>query len=471
MHLIYHQIRLTTTELYPIFVEHYKTIVIMNKLLIYPLLSFCCCTLFFSNLFSYTTPPPPTVTVPDAFDTDGDGNVTEPLFNADGAPLIRYCAGTDFANIPVATAQGEPGAIFFWYRDIDPLDEPDFTVTPPTGVGQVIGSFGPSDQDFNAGAGFIQSDSIYVVQNVNDCISDYAFIELIITDLIINIPPTYVCRDEMGNVAPTTIAPVVLGGEGNYTYSWITPFGYSGPTNEAEITTSITGYYILTVTDVYMCSDTKATTVFISTPPEVEIMGDSNLSTCADNYTFDVTVHTTDNDNDDNGNYTFNWSIIPANSSIISSGPNATVFADTADVLLTVTVTDSNGCEGTDDLEVTVNLIGGTACDDGNAGTVNDVYNSSCECVGISIAQNFCTDITLNMSNNPIADGIYDAIQTVTSAGVVENGSTVSHIAGDVVVLNPGFTVEPNAYFVADIIPCPMLITQPETDDKEESQD
>ena len=105
----------------------------------------------------------------------------------------------------------------------------------------------------------------------------------------------------------------------------------------------------------------------------------------------------------------------------------------------------------------------GIACDDSNAATFNDVYDDTCECIGTPVAQNFCTDNLLNVIGNPIADGIYDATQIVISSGVVANGSTVSHIAGDIVILNPGFTVEPNTYFVADIISCPMSLIQSDT--------
>jgi len=330
----------------------------MKKLFIHSLLSFCCLTLFFNNLFSSTTPTPPDVTVPDLFDTDGDDDTAEPVFNADGAPLILYCENTDFENIPIATAQGEPGAIFLWYRDTDPLDDPDFMVDPPTGVFPVVGTSGPGNQNFNAGIAFAQSDSIYVIQNVNNCISDYTFIELIINDSpVINIPPVSLCY-EAGGITSATITPIVVGGGGNYTYSWITPLGYTGPTNEAEITTSQVGTYILTVTDGNMCSATEITKVTAFTPPDLEIALALNANTCL-GHAFDVIVNTTDSDQDDSGNYKFSWSISPPN--IIKSNditaPNATIFATTDNVTITVTVMDSNGCENTEDLEVAINPL------------------------------------------------------------------------------------------------------------------
>jgi len=126
----------------------------------------------------------PTVTVPDAYDSDGDGNTTENATNADGHPLIWYCAGTDAMGLPVTTAQGELGASFFWYRDTDPLGDPDFTVVPPTGALPASVTSGPGGQDFVPGIGFTQSDSIYVIQGVGDCLSEPTFVELIINPAV-----------------------------------------------------------------------------------------------------------------------------------------------------------------------------------------------------------------------------------------------------------------------------------------------
>ncbi len=122
---------------------------------------------------------------------------------------------------------------------------------------------------------------------------------------------------------------------------------------------------------------------------------------------------------------------------------------------VSLTVTDSNGCKGTH--IVTNCLFYGASCNDNNLSTINDTYNDQCKCIGMPIAQNNCSDLDLMLSDAPISTGIYDAIQSITSTAMVTNGSSVSHIAGDIVTLGDGFTVESDAYFVADIIPCPPL--------------
>lgn len=134
-------------------------------------------------------------------------------------------------------------------------------------------------------------------------------------------------------------------------------------------------------------------------------------------------------------------------------------YPTTGAYIVTLTVTDANGCKSTHTIQEC--LFAGVTCSDSDPATFDDVYDNTCKCLGTPVAQNDCTDITLNITANPVTDGIYDATQTVTSTGTVVNGSTVSHIAGNEVIMNAGFSVESDVYFVADIIPCPTPLIFP----------
>jgi hypothetical protein len=60
------------------------------------------------------------------------------------------------------------------------------------------------------------------------------------------------------------------------------------------------------------------------------------------------------------------------------------------------TYTSVNGC-GTETLILTV-TIPGTACNDGNNGTINDTYDQNCNCVGVptGCTENIILNITLD---------------------------------------------------------------------------
>lgn len=67
----------------------------------------------------------------------------------------------------------------------------------------------------------------------------------------------------------------------------------------------------------------------------------------------------------------------------------------------------------------------GTPCDDGNPSTVNDNWNSSCECIGVPLAQG-CTDI-LACNYNPNAqydNGTCEYITCLDCEGVLNGNST-----------------------------------------------
>ena len=265
---------------------------------------------------------------------------------------LEFCEGTDNNLLITATASGEPGAFFTWYYATDSADPLNSLMTVP------LGTDGDNDETLKPAVFFTQDSTVYVTQTLNGCESEGTLINVIVNQSpIVNIPPASLCDDGMGGTTSATISPIVIEGDGNYTYDWVSvPEDYDGLTDQANIITSVVGSYTLVVTDGNMCSS-PPTSILVSanTPPEVGIIITSP-TTCFGEI-FDVTVSTIDNDNDDNDNYEFSWAISPPNVSIIFDvdSPDATIVAPTTDVTLTVTVTDSNGCTSTDEIDITVN--------------------------------------------------------------------------------------------------------------------
>jgi len=71
------------------------------------------------------------------------------------------------------------------------------------------------------------------------------------------------------------------------------------------------------------------------------------------------------------------------------------------------------------------------------------VFNSTSDC-----------SCDLSIPDVPIAGGTYQADQTVTSTGEVASGTNVEFKAGDIIMLDEGFTVEPQADFTGKIEDC-----------------
>lgn len=62
--------------------------------------------------------------------------------------------------------------------------------------------------------------------------------------------------------------------------------------------------------------------------------------------------------------------------------------------------------------------------------------------------------ISQNFSSHPIITEIYEVSNHITSTGVVLNGSDITYHAGLYIDLLPGFEVELNAEFLAEMVPC-----------------
>ncbi len=117
---------------------------------------------------------------------------------------------------------------------------------------------------------------------------------------------------------------------------------------------------------------------------------------------------------------------------------------------------DESSCMGISEIsfDATTCPAVGTPCDDGNPETPVDAYNEYCVCSGAPAAIQECTDVSMVINDLPVATSTYDVIETIESAGRIDDGTIVNYIAGISILLNPEFEVRLGADFLADIIPC-----------------
>ena len=114
------------------------------------------------------------------------------------------------------------------------------------------------------------------------------------------------------------------------------------------------------------------------------------------------------------------------------------------------------GCSGFSKITILADKCSGagTPCDDGNVFTENDVFDSDCNCAGTDMILNDCVQDTLDLSYNTLSEGNYSAKMVLQSGGDVEGGHTISFVAGDNIVLMPGFEVGQSSQLIAQIEDC-----------------
>jgi hypothetical protein len=97
-----------------------------------------------------------------------------------------------------------------------------------------------------------------------------------------------------------------------------------------------------------------------------------------------------------------------------------------------------------------------TPCNDNNRMTLNDRYDTNCNCVGMEIQQNPCVIQNLNLGDSSLSSLVFGAIENVQSISTIPSNDIVSFVAGKSITLQPGFETLPSALFVATIDDCVM---------------
>lgn len=174
---------------------------------------------------------------------------------------------------------------------------------------------------------------------------------------------------------------VTLGATGGGTYSWSPTTGLSDPGISNPIATpGVNTTYTVTVTDDNGCTDTDDVIITVNGLPTADAGTDDDFCLGQGGATLGAT-----------GGGTYSWSPTTALSDPLISNPVATPVLNTT---YTVTITDDNGCTGSDDVLITVNAPPNVV-----AG------NDTSICIGSSITLNGGGAISYTW-DNAVSDGI-----------------------------------------------------------------
>lgn len=167
------------------------------------------------------------------------------------------------------------------------------------------------------------------VTDKNGCTDATSFTATEVSKLDVKIIPDPAVFCIGGNVE---IEAKVNGGNGIYSYNWVTPIGNN---INAKFITNTAGNYSVTVTDQSGCSGNANTNVAQTPNLIVNILPDVP-SFCAGN-SIDLSVEVIGGNN----NYSYNWQTPVGNSA-------AAIITASTIGNYGITVTDSNGCNGSD---------------------------------------------------------------------------------------------------------------------------
>ncbi|GEM_PF-6449183 len=225
--------------------------------------------------------------------------------------------------------------------------------------------------------------------------------------------------NSLGEIAIST-----TGGTGNYSYRWVDALSNEIFGIQEDLSEISTGTYAVTATDANNCTATLSASL---TEPVAVISPDVTL--CLGNNT---TLSAS-------GGSTYEW--FPTTGLSASNVANP-IAAPTEPTFYSVVVTAENGCEDYEDVFIMVDS------EDVNENGIGD----ECDCEG------FTSEFVVEgIFDNQIPTGEYKAGAELSSTGVVNDGSTVSFVAGERILLNSGFHAKAGSVFSANIEPCVIV--------------
>ncbi len=219
-----------------------------------------------------------------------------------------------------------------------------------------------------------------------------------------------------------TIELTVSGGTPGYTYSW------APNVSTTNIATNLApGTYQITVTD--QNGDQLIETVNITEPDEILITGLIDTEICLDEiYTSNAVV------SGGNGSYLYSWTPSPSDPSILN--PDFSPFSTNT---YTLNVQDGNGCSGSDQFEIIVNLP--AALDLGFDQTIcpgeNVILNA-----GIDLTNTYAWSTTENTNTISVSSpGIYSVTVTTPALCSSSDDIEIFNFANPVVELGGPYTI------------------------------
>ena len=153
------------------------------------------------------------------------------------------------------------------------------------------------------------------------------------------------------------------------------------------------------------------------------------------------------------GSYT--WPLAPGDSGYSGfAGPD---FQGTYARYILISCLDTEpSCKGLGKVAFTAVLcpLEGVECDDDNIYTLEDKYDSNCECIGIPYDENDCDVASLTLGDSTLQTEKYSAELFINSISQIANDNVVSFIGGQSITLDVGFETGENALFLAAIDTC-----------------
>ncbi|MDM8002928.1 MAG: PKD domain-containing protein, partial [Bacteroidota bacterium] len=286
--------------------------------------------------------------------TDANGCQTTASVVVNVAPVLTVAVSADDYNIgtcPSSDAQltagasgGEPGYTYLW--------------SPATGLSD------PAIANPVAKPAVTTTYTV-IVTDINGCTST--------ASLTITVAPvlsaTATASDPSIGTCPTSLSNLdvtVTGGEPGYTYSWLPVTGLSDPSiKNPTAKPAVTTTYTVTVTDNNGCQTTAPVTVTVLPDLVATASADDMLIGTCPTSRSNLSVAVTGGE----AGYTYSWAPAAGLNSTTVSNPVAKPAVTTT---YTVTVTDANGCQATDDITITV------APDLSVAATADDYVLSTC---------------------------------------------------------------------------------------------
>jgi PKD repeat protein len=238
---------------------------------------------------------------------------------------IGTCPGSE-AHITSTAGGGEPGYIYLW--------------TPAAGLS--------SDTDPNPKAKpAVTTTYTLTVTDQNGCSISRDITVNVVSPLTVTASAT----DPLIGTCPTSqsvLDVIVTGGEPGYTYLWAPATGLSDPAVKNPVAKpAVTTTYTVTVTDNNGCQATAPVTVTVLPDLVVTASADDLLIGTCPTSKSNLNVTVTGGE----AGYTYSWSPAAGLNSTTVSNPVAKPAATTT---YTVTVTDANGCQATDNITITV---------------------------------------------------------------------------------------------------------------------
>ncbi len=143
-----------------------------------------------------------------------------------------------------------------------------------------------------------------------------------------------------------TITANVSSGTAPFSYAWTVPGGAINPGNVASFSGTVAGNYAVVVTDANSCTGSDNGDLTVNPNPTADAGADATIFTGSS-----ITIGGSPTGSNGTGAFTIAWTPTDGLSDASSANPTAGPAVTTT---YTVTVTNENGCEATDDVTVAV---------------------------------------------------------------------------------------------------------------------